>query len=178
MAERLRQDAVISELEFIGEAVKQLSTATKERRPEIPWKQIAGMRDRLTHDYFGVDFALVWRAVERDLPALKAAVMVLLLRQHCSRAARPTRKRSFLTRPGSLHYPPHVAAQRVVARARLGDDPGLDCGRRPSEPRYVGVRPPVYAGARPAGGKMRGAGGRCLARPRPFLVRSAHQITG
>jgi uncharacterized protein with HEPN domain len=51
MAERMRQDAVIRKLEIIGEAVKQLSTATKERRPEIPWKQIAGMRDRLTHDY-------------------------------------------------------------------------------------------------------------------------------
>ena len=60
MAERMRQDAVIRKLEIIGEAVKQLSNATKGRRHEIPWKQIAGMRDRLTHDYFGVDLALVW----------------------------------------------------------------------------------------------------------------------
>lgn len=78
MAERMRQDAVIRKLEIIGEAVKQLSNATKESRSEIPWKQIAGMRDRLTHGYFGVDLALVWRVVERDLPALKAAVMALL----------------------------------------------------------------------------------------------------
>ena len=78
MAERMRQDAVIRKLEIIGEAVKQLSNATKEGRPEVPWKQIAGMRDRLTHDYFGVDLALVWRVVERDLPALQAAVMALL----------------------------------------------------------------------------------------------------
>ncbi len=78
MAERMRQDAVIRKLEIIGEAVKQLSNATKERRHEIPWKQIAGMRHRLTHDYFGVDLALVWRVVERDLPALKAAVIALL----------------------------------------------------------------------------------------------------
>ena len=78
VAERMRQDAVIRKLEIIGEAVKQLSNATKERRPEIPWKLIAGMRDRLTHDYFGVDLALVWRVVERDLPALKAAVTALL----------------------------------------------------------------------------------------------------
>ena len=77
-AERMRQDAVIRKLEIIGEAVKQLSSATKERRPEIQWKQIAGMRDRLTHDYFGVDLLLVWRVVERDLPALKAAIMALL----------------------------------------------------------------------------------------------------
>ena len=78
MAERMRQDAVIRKLEIIGEAVKQLPNATKESRPEIPWKQIAGMRDRLTHDYFGVDLALVWRVVERDLPGLQAAVMALL----------------------------------------------------------------------------------------------------
>ena len=70
MAERMRQDAVIRKLEIIGEAVKQLSNATKESRPEIPWKQIAGMRDHLSHDYFGVDLALVWRVVERDLPGL------------------------------------------------------------------------------------------------------------
>jgi uncharacterized protein with HEPN domain len=74
MTERMRQDAVIRKLEIIGEAVKQLSDTTKDRRPEIPWKQIAGMRDRLTHDYFGVDLVLVWRVVERDLRALKAAV--------------------------------------------------------------------------------------------------------
>ncbi len=72
MAERMRQDAVIRKLEIIGEAVKQLSNSTKERRPEIPWKLIAGMRDRLTHDYFGVDLALVWRVVERDLPCVES----------------------------------------------------------------------------------------------------------
>jgi uncharacterized protein with HEPN domain len=78
MAERMRQDAVIRKLEIIGEAVKQLSDATKGTRPEIPWKQVAGMRDQLTHHYFGVDLALVWRVVERDLPALKTAVTALL----------------------------------------------------------------------------------------------------
>ena len=63
MAERMRQDAIVRKLEIIGEAVKQLSKATKDRRSEIPWKQIAGMSDRLTHDYFGVDVALVWRVI-------------------------------------------------------------------------------------------------------------------
>jgi uncharacterized protein with HEPN domain len=74
MADTMRQDALVRKLEVIGEAVKNLSTATKERQPDIPWRRIAGMRDRLTHDYFGVDLALVWISVEKDLPTLKAAV--------------------------------------------------------------------------------------------------------
>ena len=78
MADRMRQDAVIRKLEIIGEAVKRLSQGTKDARPEIPWRQIAGMRDRLTHDYFGVDLVLVWRVIERDLPLLKATVIGLM----------------------------------------------------------------------------------------------------
>ena len=77
-ADRMRQDAIIRKLAIVGEAVKQLSAETRARRPEIPWKQIAGLRDRLTHAYFGVDLGLVWRVVERDLPALETAVVVLL----------------------------------------------------------------------------------------------------
>jgi uncharacterized protein with HEPN domain len=78
MTERMRQDAVIRKFEIIGEAVKQLSDATKERRPAIPWRRIAGMRDRLTHGYFGVDLALVWVAIERELPVLRTAIEELL----------------------------------------------------------------------------------------------------
>ena len=80
LADRMRQDAVIRKLEIVGEAVKRISETTRARRPEIPWKQIAGMRDRLTHDYFGVNLGLVWRVVERDLQTLHAAVDVLLSR--------------------------------------------------------------------------------------------------
>lgn len=78
LADRMRQDAIIRKLEVIGEAVKRLSEATRAQRPEIPWKQIAGMRDRLTHAYFGVDLGLVWRVVERDLQALDTAVAALM----------------------------------------------------------------------------------------------------
>jgi uncharacterized protein with HEPN domain len=78
ITDRMRQDALIRKLEVIGEAVKNLSEQTKQRRHEIPWRRIAGMRDRLTHDYFGVDLALVWVAVERELPNLKTAVEQLL----------------------------------------------------------------------------------------------------
>lgn len=78
VADRMRQDAIIRKLEVIGEAVKQLSEATRNRRAEIPWRQIAGMRDRVTHAYFGVDLGLVWRVVERDLAPLDSAVLELL----------------------------------------------------------------------------------------------------
>ncbi len=77
-ADRMRQDAIIRKLEVIGEAVKHLSDDTRGRQPDIPWKQIAGMRDHLTHAYFGVDLALVWRVTERDLGPLDAAVAALL----------------------------------------------------------------------------------------------------
>ena len=59
IGDRMRQDAVIRKLKIIGKAVKKLSNGTRSRVPEISWKQIAGMRDRLTHDYFGVDLGLV-----------------------------------------------------------------------------------------------------------------------
>lgn len=78
LADRMRQDAVIRKLEIVGEAVKRISETTRASRPEIPWKQIAGMRDRLTHDYFGVDLDLIWRVVERDLQKLEAAINELL----------------------------------------------------------------------------------------------------
>ena len=82
MVERMRQDAVIRKLEIIGEAVKQLSDETKQRRPEIARKRIAGMRDRLSHAYFGVDLGLVWVVGERDLRALAVAVAALLSDDH------------------------------------------------------------------------------------------------
>jgi uncharacterized protein with HEPN domain len=78
MGDRKRQDAVIRKFEIIGEPVKHLSEETTQRRPDIPWRRIAGMRDRLTHDYLGVDLSLVWAAVERDLPNLRSAVESLL----------------------------------------------------------------------------------------------------
>jgi uncharacterized protein with HEPN domain len=71
------QDAVIRNLEVIGEAVKSLSRETKERRPEIPWSMIGGMRDHLIHGYFNVDLSLVWDVVARELEPL-ADVVVLL----------------------------------------------------------------------------------------------------
>jgi uncharacterized protein with HEPN domain len=58
-AERMRQDAILRKLEVIGQAVKSLSDTTKSRQPHIPWKQIAGPRDKVIHDYFGVNLDIV-----------------------------------------------------------------------------------------------------------------------
>jgi uncharacterized protein with HEPN domain len=72
------QDATIRQLEVIGEAVKRLSAEMKDKRPDVPWQDIAGMRDVLIHDYFAVDLNAVWAAAERDAPALRQAVEALL----------------------------------------------------------------------------------------------------
>jgi len=72
------QDAVIRQLEIMGEAVKRLSLEITERRPDIPWRQIAGMRDVLIHNYMGVDLEAVWRVTQGDLPKVRKAVEELL----------------------------------------------------------------------------------------------------
>ena len=74
----MRQDATLRKLEGIGQAAKNLSEQTKSREPEIPWKQIAGMRDKVSHDYFGVNLEIVWGVVQKELPKLRAAIATLL----------------------------------------------------------------------------------------------------
>ncbi len=68
------QDAVVRRLEIIGEAVKNLPMQFRATRPEVPWKQIAGLRDVLIHRYFGVDLELTWEVVRESLPVLKKNV--------------------------------------------------------------------------------------------------------
>jgi len=64
------QDSVIRRIEIIGEAVKNLDHEIRERYPDIPWKDIAGMRDIIIYGYFGVEPDIVWRVKENDLPKL------------------------------------------------------------------------------------------------------------
>jgi uncharacterized protein with HEPN domain len=65
-------------LDHIGEAVKRLSDGLKDRRPDVPWRRVAGFRNVLVHDYMNVDEEEVWNVVETHLPALRKAVNELL----------------------------------------------------------------------------------------------------
>ena len=64
-------DAVIRNLEIIGEAVKNLPEEFKEKHSNVPWKEISGMRDRLIHAYFGVDLSIVWYTIKNDLDEIE-----------------------------------------------------------------------------------------------------------
>lgn len=66
--------AVIRSLEIIGEASRQLSEPTRQALPEIPWRMISGMRNRLIHEYFGVDYDIVHNVIQHEIPPLKEAL--------------------------------------------------------------------------------------------------------
>ncbi len=73
-----KQDAIMKRLEIIGEAVKNIPTGVKKKYPEIPWKDMAGMRDVLIHEYFGVRMERVWDTAKNDIPKLKKQILGLL----------------------------------------------------------------------------------------------------
>jgi uncharacterized protein with HEPN domain len=72
------QDAVIRQLEIIGEATKRLSLELRTQHSDVPWRRIAGLRDVLIHDYLSVDLAAVWGITQTNLPSLKSEVQVIL----------------------------------------------------------------------------------------------------
>ncbi len=78
MAESHWQDAVIRQLEIIGEATKRLSPDLRERHPDIPWRRMAGLRDVLIHNYLGVDLDSVWAISQRELPRLRQQVEAIV----------------------------------------------------------------------------------------------------
>jgi len=71
---RLKQSAIVRELEIIGEATKNISPLIKKKYPKIEWKKIAGTRDKMVHHYFGVDLNIVWVIVKKDIPVLKKQI--------------------------------------------------------------------------------------------------------
>lgn len=73
-----KQDAVIRRIEIIGEAVKNISNETKDKYPHIRWREIAGMRDVVIHQYFGVTIGLVWRVANAEIPNLKEKIEAII----------------------------------------------------------------------------------------------------
>ena len=72
--DRKTMNAVIRSLEVIGEATKKLPISFRDNYPDIPWKRMAGMRDKLIHEYFGIDKEMVWQVVEKHIPNIFALI--------------------------------------------------------------------------------------------------------
>lgn len=77
-ADRMRIDAVIRNLEVIGEAVKQVPDSIREQYPRVEWRKIAGLRDILIHKYFDVNLGIVWGVVQSNIPILKTEIQQIL----------------------------------------------------------------------------------------------------
>ena len=74
----MRSSAVIRKFEIIGEAAKHIPDPIKQRYPDIPWKSMAGFRDRLIHFYFGIKYELVWETIQVELPRIKPKLKQIL----------------------------------------------------------------------------------------------------
>jgi len=72
--------AVARSLEVIGEAVKNIGKKTKNKHPLIFWKEIAGLRDKLIHHYFGIDYELVWEVIQNEIPDLYKNIKIIILK--------------------------------------------------------------------------------------------------
>ncbi len=77
-ADEKTSSAVIRKFEIIGEATKHVPDKIRDKYKDIPWKSMAGMRDRLIHAYFGIDYKLVWPAIKTDIPNLKPKLKKVL----------------------------------------------------------------------------------------------------
>lgn len=77
-SDRDKQNSVIREFEIIGEAAKNIPAGFRRKYPQIPWARAIGMRNKLIHEYFGVDLGLIWKTVKEDFPRLKTQITEIL----------------------------------------------------------------------------------------------------
>ena len=78
MNDEMAFDAVVRNIEIIGEAAKNVPEEMKQLHKEIPWEKIAGMRNKMIHEYFGVDIEILWQTIKEDLPKLKQQVEAII----------------------------------------------------------------------------------------------------
>ena len=76
--EQMRLDAVIRNLQIIGEAINRIPHSIREEYPQVPWQEIVAFRNRVTHVYFNLDIDIVWNVVRRELPTLKTQIQAIL----------------------------------------------------------------------------------------------------
>ncbi|HLP62463.1 MAG TPA: DUF86 domain-containing protein [Candidatus Deferrimicrobium sp.] len=72
------RDAVVRNLEIIGEASKNIKDDFRNQYPDVPWKEMAGVRDKLIHHYFGINFEVVWTIIHEELPAVQVNIDIIL----------------------------------------------------------------------------------------------------
>ncbi len=75
--DRKTSNAVIRSIEVIGEATKKIPDSVRDKNPSIPWKNMAGMRDKMIHEYFGVDLEILWKTATEDVPPIKSSIKEL-----------------------------------------------------------------------------------------------------
>ncbi len=93
LRDRKTINAVLRSLEVLGEAAKRIPQGVRARHSDIPWRDVAGMRDKLIHEYHGVDLEIVWRTVQEDVPALLPRIEKVLAEERARERPEPKKDR-------------------------------------------------------------------------------------